>query len=49
MTMLALFLISAVFNLVAMAVRQALSSKKAQTLLHRGAATTMLEARAVCC
>jgi len=43
-TMLVLGVIGAVFILAAMAVRQALSSKKAQTLLHRGAATTMLGA-----
>ncbi|KJZ13709.1 lysine transporter LysE [Marinomonas sp. S3726] len=45
-TMLVLLVVGAVFILAAMAVRQALSSKKAQTLLHRGAATTMLGAAA---
>jgi len=45
-TMFVLLVVGAVFILAAMAVRQALSSKRAQTLLHRGAATTMLGAAA---
>lgn len=45
-TVLVLFSIGAIFIFAALAVRQALSSKKAQRLLHKGAATTMLGAAA---
>lgn len=43
-TVFVLFAIGAVFILAALAVRRFLASKKAQTLLHRGAATAMLGA-----
>lgn len=43
-TILVLFAVGAVFILAALAVRKYLATKKAQTLLHRGAATAMLGA-----
>lgn len=43
-TIIVLFTVGAIFILAALAVRRFLASKKAQTLLHRGAATAMLGA-----
>lgn len=45
-TIFVLLIIGATFILAALAVRKFLASKKAQTILHRGAATTMLGAAA---